>query len=100
VQALVFHYYICKDRPAEEMLSPPPAVWYASVHTNTGAMHISTANVSDPLFSSSSQQDTGCSMSKGTRLLPSAMDVEKLSSIISFAFSMSTCNKKFGKTKQ
>jgi hypothetical protein len=28
------------------------------------------------------------------------MDVEKLSSIISFAFSMSTCNKKFGKTKQ
>lgn len=26
VQTLVFQYYICKNRPADEMLSPPPAV--------------------------------------------------------------------------
>lgn len=78
------HSYICKTRPALEMLSPPPAVWLASVHTRTGATQTSTVILSLPGLSISSQQETGFSLLSGI-LVPDFIDVEKLSSIIRVA---------------
>ena len=81
--------YICKTRPALEILSPPPAVWLAWVHTKTGATQISTVIFSESPRTSS-QQDTGFALSNDI-LVPAIIDVEKLSSIISVAFRRSIC---------
>lgn len=85
-------FQIWSTRPALEILSPPPAVWLASVQTNTGATHTCIEIFSCSVFSISSQQDTGLSMFNNIRV-PSTIDVEKLSSMISVAFFTSTCIK-------
>lgn len=76
--------------PAEEMLSPPPQVCLACLHTRTGATHRFMVTPSQ----TSSQQETGFVVLSGILLLPAALEVEKLSSIMRRDSSTSICTKK------